>query len=137
MTIPEHQLHQPPQQQQQHQSALNKVSNKPSPEQIGAWIGMLDDSKQENLLEILRSNGENIEVDADGSVELSLENWSQKTLDEVELFLRREIPSEHSQQQQQQQQTKHNSSKGGADSSSSDSSSSDSESSSSESSDED
>ena len=95
---------------------------------------MLDDSKQENLLEILRSNGENIEVDADGSVELSLENWSQKTLDEVELFLRREIPSEHS---QQQQQTKHNSSKGGADSSSSDSSSSDSESSSSESSDED
>ena len=97
---------------------------------------MLEDSKQENLLEILRSNGENIEVDADGSVELSLETWSQKTLDEVELFLRREIPSEQSQpqqQQQQKQQQKHNSSKA-EDSSSSDSSSSDSESSSSDSS---
>jgi len=128
--------YQHPVQQPQHQSALNKVSNKPSAEQIGAWIGMLEDSKQENLLEILRSNGEKIEVDDDGSVELSLETWSQKTLDEVELFLRREIPSEnsssHNQQQHQQQQ--HNTSKG--DSSSSDSSSSDS-SSSSESSDDD
>lgn len=132
------QKQQKPKQQQQpqyHQSALNAVSKKPTPEQIGAWIGMLEDSKQENLLEILRTNGENIEVDADGSVELSLETWSQKTLDEVELFLRREIPSEQSQQQQKQQQ-EHNSSKAG-DSSSSDSSSSDSESSSSDSSDED
>ena len=82
------QPYQHPVQQPQHQSALNKVSNKPSAEQIGAWIGMLEDSKQENLLEILRSNGEKIEVDDDGSVELSLETWSQKTLDEVELFLR-------------------------------------------------
>jgi len=140
---PQKQQKQQQQQQQQpaaayHQSALNAVSKKPTPEQIGAWIGMLEDSKQENLLEILRSNGENIEVDADGSVELSLETWSQKTLDEVELFLRREIPSEQSQPQQQQQQQKqqqeHNSSKA-EDSSSSDSSSSDSESSSSDSSD--
>lgn len=125
--------HQQQQQQrmpvQQQQSAVNAVSNRPSPEQIGEWISMLDDSKQENLLEILRSNGENIEVDSDGSVELSLESWSQKTLDEVELFLRREIPSEKSSKSHKNHRDSDQSSNSSDSSSSDDDSSSESDSS--------
>ena len=75
------------------QSAVNELSKKPTAEQLGEWISMLDDDRQESLLEILRRNGEKIEVGADGSVELSLEVWTQKTLDDVELFLRRQIPT--------------------------------------------
>ena len=59
-----------------------------TPEQIGEWIQNLDAAGQEHLLEILKRNGENIEVDEEGEVELSLENWSNKTLTDVEMYLR-------------------------------------------------
>ena len=59
-----------------------------SPEQIGDWIQNLDADGQEHLLEILKKNNEEIEVDEDGEVELSLENWSKRTLVDVEIYLR-------------------------------------------------
>lgn len=60
-------------------------------EQIGEWIQNLDPSGQEQLLEVLKCNGENIQVDEEGEVELSLENWSEKTLADVELYLRQKL----------------------------------------------
>ena len=59
-----------------------------NPEQIGEWIQNLDAEGQEHLLEILKGNNEEIEVDDEGEVELSLENWSSKTLADVEMYLR-------------------------------------------------
>ena len=38
-----------------------------------------------------KCNGENIQVDDEGEVELSLENWSEKTLADVELYLRQKL----------------------------------------------
>ena len=62
-----------------------------TPEQIGEWIQNLEARGQEHLLEILKRNGESIEVDDEGEVELSLENWSDKTLADVESYLRQEL----------------------------------------------
>jgi hypothetical protein len=62
-----------------------------SPEQIGEWIQNLDAGGQEHLLEILKRNNEEIEVDDEGEVELSLENWSNKTLVDVEVYLRHKL----------------------------------------------
>ena len=62
-----------------------------SPEQIGEWIQNLDAGGQEHLLEILKRNNEEIEVDDEGEVELSLENWSNKTLVDVEIYLRHKL----------------------------------------------
>ena len=71
---------------------VRKIERSPSPtaspEQIGDWIQNLDADGQEHLLEILKKNNEEIEVDEDGEVELSLENWSKRTLVDVEIYLR-------------------------------------------------
>jgi len=73
-------------------SGVQPIQNGPvptaSPEQIGEWIQNLDAGGQEHLLEILKRNNEEIEVDDEGEVELSLENWSNRTLVDVEMFLR-------------------------------------------------
>ena len=73
-------------------TGVHPVQNDPvptaSPEQIGEWIQNLDAGGQEHLLEILKRNNEEIEVDDEGEVELSLENWSNRTLVDVEMFLR-------------------------------------------------
>ena len=89
----------PPKKRQRTSPSKNKIltgvqpiPNEPvptaSPEQIGEWIQNLDAEGQEHLLEILKRNNEEIEVDDEGEVELSLENWSNRTLVDVEMFLR-------------------------------------------------
>ena len=76
-------------------TGVHPVQNDPvptaSPEQIGEWIQNLDAGGQEHLLEILKRNNEEIEVDDEGEVELSLENWSNRTLVDVEMFLRLQL----------------------------------------------
>lgn len=59
-----------------------------SPTQLGEWIQNLDAEGQEHLLDMLKRNNEEIEVDEEGEVELSLENWSNTTLTDVEMYLR-------------------------------------------------
>jgi len=59
-----------------------------SPTQLGEWIQNLDAEGQEHLLDMLKRNNEEIEVDEEGEVELSLENWSNTTLADVEMYLR-------------------------------------------------